>query len=631
MRRIVILILIGAILGTVLAYFIVLFFGGSTSVSYVALLIPILSCVPIGISWNRSRSRQLLRYIESKRAAGFEKLPVSVTDFIAEVINKMGYRRVRRDVELELISYFNDAINDCNTDGEKDARGQTLIEQFGEPRFLAKLIRRAKKRCRPIWKKTLIRTAQATAALFLFLCLYTWWFVTGKPNIAIDYVARLNQMVRPEAPDDQNAWPYYQKAIDQYAEPNEPFNEMFVSIREPKGHVSFASLSIPEQEAMRNWFVQNEPAWAHFLAASKMKHLWYNYQTFDETDSRYQGELLVVRFPPLKKFRDLCKLGLWQVRLLYENGEIQKAVDQCLAVIRAGRHFQPSPSLLEQLFAQFIGNMGHGEILNIIRNTKLSAMQLASVQKQLMVVNQDGYPMMNFDYERLLSLDVVQRYFTDGGPGGGHLLLNFERVFLFTGSGNPVHKWDMMPKNASVVTHGLIHAGRHDTLNKLNTLFDMYLKKEIHLTPWQKHVSNNPTTEDYVNSLPRARYFLVQSIEPMFVRASEKVWQGRALHEATLTILVLHRWKLQKGSFPDSLDELIDADLLKKLPADPYSDGPLTYKKQGNDFILYSYAGDFDDDQGRQNPDQHPRAWNEENGDRLFWPLETPTPSSTDL
>jgi len=631
MRRIIISILIGTLFGLSLEFVVGLSTYYPIPVYLIILLIPVLISALIGVAWDRSGSRQLLRDTESRRAARIEMLPVSVTDFIAEVIKKMGYRRrVRRDVELELICHFNDALSDCKTDEEKDTLAQTLIEQFGDPKHLAQLIRRAKKRSRPIWKKTLIRTAQATAALLLFCCLYIWWFVNGKPNVTIDYVARLNQMVRPEASDDQNAWPYYQKAVNQYAEPNEPFKEMFVSIREPKGHVSFASLSLPEQEAMRNWFAQNEPAWAHFLAASKMKRLWYNYQTYDETDSRYQGELLVVRFPPLKTFRDLCKLGLWQVRMLYENGDTQKAVDQCLAVIRAGRHFQPSPSLLEQLFAQLISNLAHDEILHLVSDTKLSAMQLAYVQKQLMVVNQDGYPMMNFDYARLLSLDVVQRYFTDGGPGGGHLLLNFERVFLFTGSGNPVHKWDMMPKNASVVTHGLIHAGRHDTLNKLNTLFDMYLKKEIHLTPWQKHVSNNPTTEDYVNSLPRSRYFLVQSIEPMFVRATEKVWQGKTLHEATITVLALHRWKLQNDSYPDSLDELVKARLLESLPLDPYRDGPLTYKKQGDDFVLYSYAGDFDDDNGIQNLDD-PWAKKDKSGDRVFWPLETPAPSSTDL
>ena len=123
-----------------------------------------------------------------------------VTAFIAEVIKKIRYRRrVRRDVELELIYYFNDATSDCQTDDEKNDRAQTLIEQFGNPRFLAKLIRRAKKRCRPIWKKTLIRTAQTTAALFLFLCLYTGWFLTGKPNVTIDYVDRLTQIARMQA------------------------------------------------------------------------------------------------------------------------------------------------------------------------------------------------------------------------------------------------------------------------------------------------------------------------------------------------------------------------------------------------------------------------------------------------
>jgi len=582
-----------------------------TPIYLMILLLPALSGALIGYFWDRSRSRRLSRDIESRRAAGFEKLPVSVTDFIAEVIKKMRYRRrVRRDVELELIYYFNDATSDCQTTQGKDTLAQTLIEQFGNPRFLAKLIRRAKKRCRPIWKKTLIRTAQATAALFLFLCLYTWWFLTGKPNVTIDYVDRLNQIARTQAPDNQNAWTHYQNAFEKYVEPNEIIEKIAYSSYSRQKH---PSLSPAEYEAIRNWLNQNELVWAECVTAGKMKHFWYDYKSrFTDEDDH-----MVINVPmsSLAEMRVLCSLGLWQGRLLMEKGDIHKAFDHFLAVVRSGRHLQHTPWIIEQLVGIRIGSRGHREILRIIQKTMPSASLLAYVQNQLASTYPDEYPLLNTQGRWLLHLDAVQWYFTDSGLGGGHLL--------------PTFASDMRLDNLSI---GLLQDGRHDTLKAFNILHDL-AEKDIRLTPWQLHTTTDMTTdmtaEDYLNSLPKDRYLLVHEFFPKVNRLSEFVWRSKALHEATLTILALHRWKLQKGSFPDSLEELVESGLLESLPLDPYRDGPLTYKKQGEDFILYSYAGDFDDDQGRQNPYQ--RAWNEEDGDRRFWPLETTTPTSTDL
>ncbi|MCH9023185.1 MAG: hypothetical protein IID32_10540 [Planctomycetes bacterium] len=581
-----------------------------TPIYLVILLLPALSGALIGYAWDRSRSKRLSRDTESRRAAGFEKLPVSVTGFIAEVINKMRYRRgVRRDVELELIYYFNDATSDCQTSREKDTLAQTLIEQFGDPKLLAQLIRRAKKRCRPLWKKTLIRTAQATAALLLFCCLYTWWFLTGKPNVTIDYVERLNQVANPQATDDQNAWPYYQKAIDQLLEPDEIIEKVAYNTNQWQKH---ASLSSAQQKAIDDWINRNENAWGEYFAAGKMKHFWFDYKSrFTDQDDHM---VIAVRLSPLGAMKALSRLGIWKARLHIEKGDIHNGLDHCLSIVRTGRHLQAAPIIIEQLVGLSISHMGHREILHMVSDAKLTASQLTHVQNQLTAVYQNQYPVLNLAFERLVHLDTVQWYFTDSGPGGGHMLPNVTQIIGSSDLPIPVP---------------MISAGRHDTLKAFNILDDMF-EKEIHLTPWQIHTTTDTTAKDYLNSLPKFRYMLVHELVPTVNRASELVWRGRALHEATLTILALHRWKLQKGSYPDSLEELIDTGLLERLPLDPYSDRPLTYKKQGDDFILYSYAGDFDDDQGRQNADR-PWADREEDGDRLFWPLETPDPTSTDL
>jgi len=482
---------------------------------------------------------------------------------------------------------------------KKTARAQTLIQQTINPKFLAKLIRRANIRYRPLWKKNLIRTFLTTYALFLFCCLYTFWFATGKPNVTIDYVARLNQIARPDAPDNQNAWSQYQNAIDKYMEPNETLNEIFASTRLGKVPVSLASLSVNEQKAIDDWINRNEPAWAEYLTASNMGHFWYDYNS--GTADQDNQMLTAVLMLPLEKMKALSKLGIWKARLLMERGDIHNALDHCLAVIRTGRHLQVAPIILEQLVGISNSHMAHEEILHIISDAKLTASQLTYVQNQLTAVYKNKYPALNFAIERLVHLDTVQRLFTDSGPGGGRLRPN---------------SWNKRSLRGVIAT--MTHAGRHKTLKEFNIIDDM-VENDIRLTPWQLHTTKDKTAKDYLNSLPKVRYLIVHKLYISVNRASEMVWRSRALHEAILTVLALNRWSLQKGSYPESLGELVEAGLLERLPLDPYRDGPLTYKKQGDDFILYSYAGDFDDDGGHQTP-KDPWPKKEAGGDHLFWP-----------
>jgi hypothetical protein len=68
---------------------------------------------------------------------------------------------------------------------------------------------------------------------------------------------------------------------------------------------------------------------------------------------------------------------------------------------------------------------------------------------------------------------------------------------------------------------------------------------------------------------------------------------------------------------------LIEICYLEELPQDPYNEGPLTYKKIGDNFTLYSLGPDFDDDEGKVGRDTYGRIdrWSE-NSDAMFWPVE---------
>lgn len=100
---------------------------------------------------------------------------------------------------------------------------------------------------------------------------------------------------------------------------------------------------------------------------------------------------------------------------------------------------------------------------------------------------------------------------------------------------------------------------------------------------------------------------------------------GRALHEATLTILALQRHHAEKSRYPASLGELVQAGYLDTLPADPYAAGPPAYKTVNQDFVLYSLGPNFKDNGGRSGTDRQgrPHMWADK-GDTVFWPVQEP-------
>jgi hypothetical protein len=122
--------------------------------------------------------------------------------------------------------------------------------------------------------------------------------------------------------------------------------------------------------------------------------------------------------------------------------------------------------------------------------------------------------------------------------------------------------------------------------------------------------------------LKKVRYLFVYLLTPATAKANAIAHRIKADTYATLTIIAIFRYKQDKGSYPSTLDDLIQAGYLKQLPMDPWSDKPLVYKTTADDFILYSVGSNFKDDGGQVARDDKgkvkPYA---DEGDWVFWPV----------
>ena len=555
---------------------------------------------------------------EERKEELLDNLPGCAIEFIKLVIKKMRYRKgVRRDVQAELTAHFEDELKDCATAELREQKARQIIDGFGDAKLLAVLLRRAKKRCRPLWRTITARTFQTIGVLILLFVLYTGWFLTGRPTISVDYLSVWNQMSRPQIKDEDNAWPHYEKAIALFTEPNQELNEMH-EFTAP-GRISLGSLTDDQQQKIKKWVELNESAWQEFVKAGSKSYCYREYR-YDPNTKDEDKWLLNILLPHLSAIRKLARAGIWQARIQMDKNQPKQAIEDCLAIARCGSHWQGKGTLVEQLVGIAISGLAYGEILNIAETKDLSPVDLKHLQEKLLQIYPQGYPLMNMEGERIAFLDVVQHLFTKGGPGGGHLVPH-KLTYLgdITGSADEVRI--NMVRLPFYTAAAMVHAGRDETIARGNEIYGR--QAEIaKMSPYQRHISDPNGINEMFSNLSKYRYFLIHIMMPAIDRASEMAYRGRASHQATVTVLALKRWRLEKNEYPKNLDELVAAGYLKELPADPFSDKPLVYKKADDDFTLYSVGPNFTDDGGESGKDSNgrPTKWRDD-GDTVFWPV----------
>uniref|UniRef100_UPI00286A8445 type II secretion system protein GspG n=1 Tax=Armatimonas sp. TaxID=1872638 RepID=UPI00286A8445 len=93
------------------------------------------------------------------------------------------------------------------------------------------------------------------------------------------------------------------------------------------------------------------------------------------------------------------------------------------------------------------------------------------------------------------------------------------------------------------------------------------------------------------------------TLMPVFAQAGQKDTAARAETALMRAYLALRAYRLEKGSYPATLAELVSAGYLKALPDDPFAPRfgqPFGYRREAGDkFKLWSCGPDGDDDNGR--------------------------------
>ncbi len=524
-------------------------------------------------------------------------LPTSAAEFIRLVVKKMRYRKkVRRDVQAELEAHFEDELKDCKTDEQREQKARELVGGFGDVKLLAILLRRAKKRCRSLWRKILVRSFQVVGVIILYILICFAPLVLGRPNVSVNYADWLNERGRAGRTESENAYPYYIKATTASVE----MPELLI-----KSKVKWpADFNDIEMQQLLRWINDNNKAIELIIEGAKRPYYWAVYSTVG-TDFVKGSIIDDIFMEYLSGYMNVAHTLNWRSRYKAHEGNIESALDDCFSLVRFGRHQQGKGLLIEQLVGVAIEALAHRSISMIIEKVDVPAVMLKNIQEQLQDEFAKTHNVINLDGEKIFLYDYIQRTFTDDGKGGGRMLVR----------GAPLAVGDWKSGLWRFVT--LSYPDRREVTAKVDDYY--YLAEQVSdETPWQVHQKGEPVKWDEI----AGDSFFLKILAPALGRVVQLEWRTKTMRLGLLTVLALTRYEKEKSEYPESLDVLVEAGCLKEVPKDPYSNSSLVYNKTDKSFILYSLGENLCDDGGQviHHDDGSIKKWASE-GDWVFWPV----------
>ncbi len=571
-----------------------------------------------------------------------QNLPACAVEFIKQVLRKMRYRKkIRLDVQAELTAHFEDELKACASDEQREQKAQQLIAGFGDVKLLAVLLRRAKKRCRPLWQTVVARTFQTIGVLIVCFIFYVVWFLTGKPVITTDYVAELNRIVCPAADETQNAAPFYHKAAKMFEDLPRDISELLSK--------KYDEVTFEQKQLMTKWISDNEETLELVISGTQKPYYWRMYG-----NKRYPDVMMAILMPSLADFRNLARALCWRAQLRAEQGQYDDALDHIKSCYILGQHIKGDKFLIGQLVGFAIEALAVQTIRDILSEHQIDSAALATLQKDFehMISGEDFA--INLEAEKLCMYDEIQRCFT-GGLGGGHIIPRriwqlFPAIQIITAlppsnsrlSSAQKQKPSRLSKFISNVQHEIcepggfiyeggrfvkksgyilfLHPDKQETYQAAQELYDYWENLTVK-TPGQIRKEQIDTEKETTEIIKGN--ILLEMLSPAIGRISELSHRNRVDVEATLAIIAILRYNQETGDYPDNLAKLTEAGFLKALPIDPYSDQPLVYKKTDNNFVLYGVGENFKDDSGMiAKVNGRPRRWGtKDEGDWVFWPV----------
>lgn len=562
------------------------------------------------------------------REAPTADLPDDVRDLVRTVVNRTRLWRLEKaDLTRELAAHFRDGL-------DSGASADDLVAAFGDPKHAAKLIRRAKKRARPLPWQAFRYTRNAAAVVLALLTLsYTVLFIryhAGEPKITRNYAAELNAPILA-IPVEDRAWPIFIEAIANIpARPDRiageslhelgPDSDLWPDVVAYHQQIrpgldmliealSMPSFGMPLSDA-------RDPA---FDRAVAIRH--GDDPDAKPSESSINPIMMNILLPAFAEFREMARLLTFDATMALRSDDSDRYTADIQAMIGLASHCREHPFVISDMVGIAIFHVAIARTDEMLATNPDALPDRNLIELSHLIAGFGGGRVLpQFEGERAFFYDAIQRCYTDNGIGGGRFVsYSFLADHMFYGvDGAPSDPtiWDQLAEPIGAVAI----AGRRETVERYEELLTR-AERDAAGKPWERR--RHPDAAEMDGMVPESinprRFMLLEYAAPAFDPVVEVCYMSDQRRSATLTAIALELYKRRHGGYPATLDELVP-DLLPSLPRDMFTGDVLGYLVTDDGPILYSRGVDRKDDGGR--PPKGAEDPNHSAASRWLWPDE---------
>lgn len=562
-------------------------------------------------------------------------LPQPLHDLTTKVIKRTRlWNREKNEIAIELVSHFQDGIESGKT-------AEELKDSFGDAKQAARLMRRAKKRCRPIWWQAWWYVSRGLSitlgCYFVIACAQA----IARPDITIDYFKKLNAPIAA-LNDEERAWPLLRQAFSEIDLVHHP-KWADIYFNAASGDITSFSPKYEHWPEVVRWLESKQHAFGLMREASKRKGwgfvLHRHDENYDPRDRRVIPELgasrpetikdtivpdpegipeaYAILLPHVNSFRlPIDYIFLDAIRAA-EAGDSKTAAENVAAIYRIGKQEEELQIAVPGLIACALQKRAL-QAINIILCDYPKLWSNDQLQEMAHLLAADRVSIHDwFIGERYLHEDFLQRIYTDDGNGDGRITKQGMDYFAKNIAYMKTHH-SFLPKFLPVISTGdkaptellkilLLPVANHQIASrramreKMDSIVEVILDTNRSLQEFEKHqliqrVSLADANDRELKEFPLA-YYLTSGLK----NARYNYERHNGLVDGTLIGIALELYYRKHGAWADTLAEL-SPHLIPRLPVDRVSGRPLRYKMKDGRALVYSVGMDKDDDDGARLP-----------------------------
>ncbi|MEK6643223.1 MAG: hypothetical protein AABZ08_04885 [Planctomycetota bacterium] len=561
-----------------------------------------------------------------------DRLPDALSDLVNRVVRGTRlWPSERRDVRAELESHFREGLIELTGEGKSLSESVTYLrDDFGDPKLAAHLIRRGKKRGRPMIWKALVSVAAVCGATLCAGAGYVAYVAFGKPTPTVDYVAKINEPLQT-LPITDRAWPHLREAMLQMLPALDLFSGSTIQSAKP-GDAEW--VKIAEGIATLRPFVPRlveaatKPYWGYVYGMDGPEYLQQRGtvinkppEPMSEIDPLIPPTLRML-LPHLSDVRGVGKFLAQNAKDLVRTGDFAGAWESLDTIHHLGMHQMSSRTLIEQLVGASLIKLANGEMqamLHAMRD-RLTPADLDMIHASHVMTGPLDSLRPQLKTEAFFFEDAVQYVFTDDGNGNGRLIPSqFSKIVGYTGPGQGTAE---AGTDAGAIAIAAIHADRRETLAKYHEVLDRTVEFwSLPLYDLRRGEGNALILKLASDTTESKRFALIGALLPALSMADQIVRETRQSVLATRTLVGLLGYQADHQAMPARLAD-IAPKYLCELPTDLYSGMLFKYQlATDGTFTLYSVGHNLlDDNASREKIDDPMRHGSTTESDLVFWP-----------